>query len=672
MLRPAAAVMPKPPTRDEMQQAQAFVDPSRLIANWQAWPYNPSWLATRKGLAIFDLMKRDEQVKAALKFKKDSVLAAGWEVVSPGGQPEDWEVTRFVRDNLTNIQGGFHRCLLHMLSALDYGYSCAERLYGQQDSGEWQDKLMLKQLSSIRPNFLDFSVDTYGTLQAVIQRPGIGVPMTNIIPPGKVVVYTHNFEYGNYYGTSDLEAAYRPWWTKDNAYKWLAVTLERFGMPPLFALYDPNVYGAAMVDELKKVVKNIQNATLGVIPRATKDALELWSQQLGRESTQIFLTALDRFDHHISRALLVPDLIGMGGSSGSGGRGGGGGGAMGSLARSQQHSESFDKVIESLQDDLSDTAINAQLIPQLCDLNYPGLTAYPLFRFLPMTEEDSAKLLTVWAAMVMGGVVGRIEDDETHIRKMLNFPENDNPTLQPLIQKGASPGGTLPGAGEKLPGTEGGTAEDIGVPDNKTGSETPPEELSQEERLFAETVGGHWVTVNGGHVFIKDKPALLQRIHNALFSYKPATAAKQQYAVKQEQRVAKMLGAVQLDDNEPMDIHGTTAAGKRYGVEVKTFVDNSNDKVTMHPDSLKRKVSWARREKASLHTVVVDARDLFGVTGYSGQHIWYRRGVGSFRLRAMVPVRDAAHLQALVSGEAKYEEELADFHQYEHMVDEDE
>jgi hypothetical protein len=494
-LVPGASVFFAPPegaspSRKDLQNSIAYVDPSRALAGWNISPYNPSYLVTRKGLQIYDAMKRDEQVKAALKFKKDSVLSAGWEVTSPGDQDEDWEVTRFVRDSLALIPGGWNTVLVNVLSALDYGYSCSERVYEEQKLGDWKGKLTFAKVQSLKPHYIDFLSDQFGALQGVIQQlvSAAGDPL----PPAKFILYSHAVEFGNYYGTSDLEAAYRPYWVKDNAYKWLAVTLERYGMAPLFALYDPNSYQGGMVDELKKVVKGIQNATLGVIPRAAPESLELWSQTLDKGSTDLFLKALSAFDQHIARALLVPDLIGMSSDTGD----------KGSLARSGTHAESFLHVIKQLQNNISDSVMNAQVIPQLCDLNFPNLQSYPLFRFLPFTDAQRLEVINAWAALVGGQVVNKIEDDEVHIRKVLGFPENENPEVikpeapaQPGAEAGAGgkpiktdadgqplkPEGKKPNPFEKK--------KELAQEDWRV---IPEEEWSTEMRAFAEENGAVW------------------------------------------------------------------------------------------------------------------------------------------------------------------------------------
>jgi len=429
----------KAPSKADMQRAVAYVDPSRLTASWAISPYNPSWLVTRKGLQIYDQMKRDEQVKAALKFKSDSVLSSGWEVVSPGDQDEDWEVTRFVKDSLDFVPGGWNLVLTNILSAMTYGYSVGERLYEERLLGEWKGKLVLSRVQSIKPHYIDFLTDEFGVLKGVVQQ--LTGHSNDPLPPAKFILYAHAHEFGNFYGTSDLESAYRAFWVKDNAYKWLAITLERFGMAPLFAMYDPNSYTGNAVEELKKVVKNIQNASLGVIPRATKDSLELWSQSLNKGSSELFLLALDRFDQHIARAILVPELLGMSSNQGT----------TGSLARSQTAAGSFLRVIAQLQQSVAGEVMNAQVIPQLCDLNFPSLQSYPVFKFMPFTDEQRLEIINAWAALVGGQVVNKIEDDEVHIRKVLGFPDNENPEVLPNSEQGAGVGPDGKPIAEKKP-----------------------------------------------------------------------------------------------------------------------------------------------------------------------------------------------------------------------------
>ena len=481
----AAATPPPPPSKASLERAEAYVDPSRLISAQMFVPYNPSVLVTRKGLSVFDMMSMDEQVKASLGFKVMAALAGGWEVVSPGDEEDDWEVTTFVRDAFTHFPGGWDSALRKFMRALRYGYSVTEKVYAERDKGPLKGKLVLDRLVELKPHYIDFECDASGKVLAIRQMPTAGQTNQGLFPPEKFVHYAYDREFENAYGKSDLEAAYRAWWVKDNAYKFLAMLLERYGIPPLFALYNPDHYPGANLEELKKVVRNIQAATMGIIPRATKDSLEMWSQDLSAGSHELFIAAMARFDADISKALLQPSLIGFSQESGNQGAQSGG-----SLARSNTSWDSFMLVVRALQADVAASAINAQVIPQMCDLNFPNLQAYPEFRFVRLDDDAELELFTLWKDLVAGKIVNRIEDDETHIRKSLGMPENDSPTLEEL------PGDVA--AKAKADALKKGIDSDAAQPGfGKKPKKMPAEELSEEMRAFADEHDAEWVLLEG-------------------------------------------------------------------------------------------------------------------------------------------------------------------------------
>ena len=113
------------------------------------------------------------------------------------------------------------------------------------------------------------------------------------------------------------------------------------------------------------------------------------------------------------------------------------------------------------------------------------------------------------------------------------------------------------------------------------------------------------------------------RASRALATHVPATRERQRMAAKYEATVAKLIGGKDLGDNEPFDV----VKGK-HAVEVKAILTGKNPKITMHPESLARKTAWLQENKATGHTVVIDARG-------EGTKYYYKAGVGSFRLSAM-------------------------------------
>ncbi|MDE2100019.1 MAG: hypothetical protein KGL39_22385 [Patescibacteria group bacterium] len=109
--------------------------------------------------------------------------------------------------------------------------------------------------------------------------------------------------------------------------------------------------------------------------------------------------------------------------------------------------------------------------------------------------------------------------------------------------------------------------------------------------------------------------------------YKPSTQAKQLIADQSEQQLSKLCGVPRTTDNSAFDL-----LSNKIGVEVKTLIDNKNDKITMHPESRRRKIAEAQEKKLRMYTVVIDKR---GKT----PAYYYSEGVGSFRLGNLTAVR---------------------------------
>lgn len=133
----------------------------------------------------------------------------------------------------------------------------------------------------------------------------------------------------------------------------------------------------------------------------------------------------------------------------------------------------------------------------------------------------------------------------------------------------------------------------------------------------------------------------------------------QRYAEEHnEPAVAEALGGLSFKDNEPVDIVVGEGGVVQHGVELKTIVANSNGKITMKGEALARKRTWARKNKATFHTVVLDDSKVYNANG-PGQHdeskrvILYRRGAGSFRLSKMHVCKDMEEVKTLMNTPTK-------------------
>lgn len=492
------------PATTAPQGEVAFADPRRLFPGTQPFrTFNPSALVGAKSLKLFDEMRRDDQVKAALAFKKHAVITSGWQVTSPESQKPDWEPTRFARyvlDTLDPLEIGSPTLdgdLLEILSCLDYGFSVTEKIWAPIDDGEWKGHLGLKAMKTRAPYDITFAQDAFGNLQVdgIVQNGNYLMPGGRL-PRAKFVLMSYQAQFSNPYGVSDLEATYFPWWTKYNAQKWLAMLLERLGIPPIFGLYDPARYAAGTtIQDLRKIFENLQAATFGVIPRpgGAKEALDFWTPEIAGQATRVFLPALEYFNKAIARSILMPDLLGMTHDT-----------SQGSYARAKVHFDVFLLVVEAIRKDLEIMVMQHQVIKPLIDLNFPGLTEYPQWTFLPLSDEVRMDLLTQWTNMVKTGVVTNAAEDEVHIRKLMHFPEKEDPEEappseemypppQPQVGRGAVPAPALAGknGARKPAGNGNGTGQEPDPTVPLRGSFTIKKRLIREEGRIRGLVETH-------------------------------------------------------------------------------------------------------------------------------------------------------------------------------------
>lgn len=410
---------PRKPAMGEMAFANAltriFSDPEKMWVQ-----YNPSALVKRKSIEIYSQMARDDQVKAALMFKRYACLASGWEIKAPDGKDrKTWEPAVEVDRQFRELDATVEHALDEILSATTYGFSVTEKIWR-----EGAKYIELQTLKTRHPFAIDFEMDGYGNIGSIRQ-------MMKPLPIEKFLIFVNNGKFGNPYGESDIEAAYRAWWIKDNSYKWMAMLLERMGIPPIFALYDPNAL-SGQVNTLKSVLSKMQAATVGAIPRPTKDSLEFWSPELADNVAKIFIPALKQFNEDIARSVLLPGLLGFTPDA-----------AAGSRARSAVSFDAFLIVIERMRSFLA-IQINRTVVRDQCDFNWPDeefASGRPEFALLPLSDDVKDNLFELWMEAVANNVVTPGKADEEHIRNALKFPEHGGEPMPP-------PPGTLDPTGK--------------------------------------------------------------------------------------------------------------------------------------------------------------------------------------------------------------------------------
>ena len=393
------------PTKADLRSPVLYANPR--VAATESFIRNPALLVASKSMTVFDKMRNDDMVKAAMALKKQFIIASGYDIHSPEGQPRDWEVTDFVKKALERMEDSFNNKLLHILSALDYGFSVTEKIYEARDG-----KLWIKKLVTAAPHDIQFKVNEFGDVTGIDQYGAIRTDVREA-PLGKFIIFTWDSDFSNPYGNSDLLAAHRPYIMKAQAYNWMAIMLEKYGVPPMFLHYDQTAIPTEVQPLLTKAISDWQTGGFGVFPRGeSKDAVDFYTPELSGQVSTVFIPAFQMFNQDIARALLMPGLLGVTPQ-----------GAAGSYARSQTEFDVFMLIVEHARNQIADCVVQEQIIKQLVDLNFPGVEEYPCFKFRPISDDVRIDLITAWGTLTGQRVVQTTPADEEHIRKQMKFPE---------------------------------------------------------------------------------------------------------------------------------------------------------------------------------------------------------------------------------------------------------
>lgn len=375
------------------------------------FPYNPDSLARGNNYNIYDEMRHDDAVKASLSLKKNFILCNGWEI-----ECDNPEIKEELENEINNINVDepldttFNDILRDILSSYDYGFSLAEPVYTLKNN-----KFSYRTVKVRPPHSFTFELDDRGNVLFVVQSTV--EEGEKKLDPRIFLHHVYQPEFGNPYGISDLKAAYKAWKAKIFVDKFLGIYLERFAGPTAVGRAERNL-SPSETTEFLNVIKSVQNATSLIIPKDT----QIEFIQTSRDSSDAYLKALDYYNMRISRSLLVPDLVGVGGSDTQGG----------SFALGKKH---FDIFLQNISFDRKslERKINQKLIKQWLMINY-GDKYECTFRLKPPSNDDIIEYSKVWSEAVRGNLYKPTDEEINHFRNILGFPEGEIERQEPIAQ----------------------------------------------------------------------------------------------------------------------------------------------------------------------------------------------------------------------------------------------
>lgn len=390
----------RPPFNLDTEIAVVRSDYYALETGW-----NPDDLVGKKGLEIYEQIRKDEQVKASLFAKKFAVLSTGYEIQEPEVEEEDAELAKEMRDfvefNFEEMAGSFKSKLFSVMTGLDYGFSISEMILHMIDFGQFNGKIGLKDLKTRHPIDIDFIQDRYGNLEKNgVQQSG------KRLPSAKFLIWSYRNEFSNIYGNSDLREVYRPFWNKQQAYKHMTIVLERFGDPITIISHEGTITQPQR-EQLENFIKWMQVRSGLVLPDKVKVEFKTPDPQV----TRAFVPAINLFDAHIRIGLLMTGLLGLSAEQ-----------QTGSFARALKEFDVFLWILNDLRQEI-ETLIDEGLIKFLVDLNYEVTNGkYPRFRFKEITEEHRQDIFKLWISGVQAKAISVTDEDENKGRDLIGFP----------------------------------------------------------------------------------------------------------------------------------------------------------------------------------------------------------------------------------------------------------
>lgn len=398
-------------------QELSFVGDSRLTAPFIGLnrfgffhSFNPDTLVGRKGMRVYDRMLLDDQIKAVQTMKKNAVLQTGWEIVPASDDPLDREIAENVEWNFHIMQGTLDDRLREIMSSNDYGFSISELIWHVIDHGDFKGSIGLKDIKSRRPHSWLFHFDEHGNVLGIKQQFLINQTEDHL-PVDKFVIDVNDKKFGNMYGQSELRAAYRSFWAKENLILWWNIYGERHAIPLAVGSYsqDNQITSPDHQEELKSIINVIQSKMSVLLP----PGVTIDFKDVAKGGERFFVASINFHDLAMSKALLLPQLLGMSTQT-----------QQGSFAQAKTQFNVFMLTIKRMQKQLEETVMLEQIIKRMVDFNYI-VDKYPEFKFLPTTKEDRLEIAKTWVESLKGQAVVSGIDDENKLRQLLEFDERE-------------------------------------------------------------------------------------------------------------------------------------------------------------------------------------------------------------------------------------------------------
>jgi len=368
-----------------------------LMATWS----DP--VVRRKGLSIYEEMLLDPQVSASLNLLKFAPLSLEYNVTPRDSDDEDAaELADEVKRLLESFPGGFLEFLYSALSALEYGWSITELVWGANSDKKW-----------VPVEWIPLPQGVYGFEIDPDRGNPVGVKSWidyythgEVYPLENFFILRWNARFGSPYGRSQLLSAYEPWWVKQLLRRMRNTALDRYGAPLLIAKV-PTAYKNERRNVLKRWMENLY-AESGLITDKDVD-VEVLHSGVGQSAADGFQRAIEYEDSQIAKSITGAVLNANEAQS------------VGTYAQARVHQDNFLYWVRRVAKAV-EQAVQEQIIDRYCRYNY-GMEAKdtPVIHFADPEHDNIFELAQAIGQMLTMGVLDPSKDSDW-IREKLGFP----------------------------------------------------------------------------------------------------------------------------------------------------------------------------------------------------------------------------------------------------------
>lgn len=376
--------------------------------------YKSRWTALGVGDYNPEEISYDEYKKM---LNYDSQVIAGFDIIQMGVLMKPWKIIHEDEEIVKILTEGFKRmrwprireAQKEMMKAIPYGFTATELVFDDYKS-YWMPRRE-NGLKTFDPEYIRFFTDGPGNLLKIEEWiGGQRIPL----PIERTLVWTHEKEWGNWYGKALLRGCYKNWFIKDNMLKFANIAYERFGAPMLLGIVASGKSMQVMGEALEHLFARSQ-----AVIRKSDERDPTAIQVIESKRTEMPFERYIRYhDEMILRRMLIGEPIFSGGGS------------------TYSSKVPLDLLMMRFEDfRLELTGTMDDMIQIITDLNW-SVETYPKFVFAPLTTLDQEAIIQKVFTSIDKQL---IYVDEPWVRDELHFPPPSSDIKKRLKEAGENP-----------------------------------------------------------------------------------------------------------------------------------------------------------------------------------------------------------------------------------------